>query len=252
VRVRAIACAAAFATATLGALARVDAIGTSSAPIRHLTYAFTYSSESDETYHDSGISPASGLYKAPVSGVADYTTALDDKGTIVVDVVAIQPDNGLIVRVSEDSRKQRDAAPANCLVYGNTDVVCEPDAKINAEEFAVIRLLGRNFADPSKVDANGHWRESRSTPAVSVVSEFAIDKSSSGVLHISTQRVTTEHGAQGFTASAVGKIVYDVYRTLPTSVTDDEITRQEEGGGQHNTTRVQTSLTLTSDSMAGP
>jgi hypothetical protein len=205
-----------------------DAIGNSSGPIRHLTYAFTY------------------------SGVADGAAAVDDRGTIVVDVIAIQPDNGLLVRVSEQSQRVRDAASVKCLVYGNTDVVCEANAKINAEELTVIRLLGRNFADPSKFDANGHRRESRSSPVVSVASDYAIDASGNGILHVSTQRVTTQYGPQGFTASAVGKIIYDVYRTLPTSVTEDETTRSQEANGHYSTTRVQTSVTLTSDSMAGP
>jgi hypothetical protein len=248
-----------------GALAGpADAIGTSSGPIRHLIYSFTYSSLSKETMHTSGIGGATdnggemgkpgptttGATESP-SGSVDYSAGQNDRGTIDIDVMSVEQDTGLVVKVSELSDKDRDAAPATCVVYGNTNVVCDPNAKINAEEFAVIRLLGRSFVDPSQIDANNHWRVANTGPQLSVTSDYTIDKAASGILQITTQRVTQQGGALGFTANADGKITYDTNRTIPTAVFDDEITRSQEGSGQYNTTRVQTSFALASDSMAG-
>ncbi|MDQ2992142.1 MAG: hypothetical protein M3R30_04890 [Candidatus Eremiobacteraeota bacterium] len=254
-----IATTAAFlaATLTLG----VD--GAAPPPVRHLVYAFTYSNSQTQTQHDSGISSndrgsGSGLggdsgglsAAAPSSGVAESKTSVSDKGSILVDVVRVQPDSGLVVSISEKANDRRSALPATCVVYGNTNVICDPNKQINTEELALLRLLGENFIEPAQVDANNHWRVDQSGPQNSDVADFSIGKNDAGMMKITSTRVLKATGAQGFTSTSDGVYTYDYNRLLPTDVFEDETLRQNGGAGTYTTVRTQTTLALATDSAA--
>ena len=68
-----------------------------------------------------------------------------------------QNDGGLIVRISEQGEAIRRAPPATCVVYGNTQVICDPDKTVYPEEYTLLRFLGPKFVDPTQLDANRHW-----------------------------------------------------------------------------------------------
>jgi hypothetical protein len=254
------------AFALLGGLTAMPAraVGESSGPIRHLVYNFTYTSTQTQTLHSSGIGgatdnggemgkPGPGNTSSTESpaGSTSYAAALNDKGTITIDIMAVQSDTGIDVNVSEASDKSRSADVASCVVYGNTNVLCDPNAKINAEEFAVIALLGRGFVSPAQLDAQNHWRVANSGPQLTVATDFTIDRSTGDIFQISSVRVTEQRGAQGFSATQNGKITYDNKRTVPTEITEDETTRTTEGSDSYSETRVQTSFELATDSLAG-
>jgi len=119
-------------------------------PIRHLVYDFAVGIESTLTVHDSGIGQGGERGGPPGipsgTGVNDVRGGTSDEGTITVDVRQQSADGGLVVSVSEVAKNARTAKPALCALYGyNLTVVCDPNVKINEEEIALLRVLGRNF-----------------------------------------------------------------------------------------------------------
>jgi hypothetical protein len=222
-------------------------------PVRRLVYAFTYTNLATMTEHDSGISASSAAgnsARAPISGIAESQAADSDRGTVSVDVLREQPDTGLIVSISEQAHERRSSPAATCAVYGNTNVICDPEMHVNTEELALLRLLGTNFVDVVQIDAKNHWRVDQSGRHLSDVADFTIDKNDDGILHISSVRVLREIDAIGFVSTTDGTIVYDEARAIPTLVVEDETTRQGSGVGSYNTVRTQTSLTLLHDTAA--
>jgi hypothetical protein len=222
-------------------------LGATPAPpaIRHLVYTFTYTNFTTETVHDSGIGR-----NAPVSGFAESHAADSDLGTISIDVLHVQPDTGLIVSIAEQAHNRRSAAPATCVVYGNTNVVCAPDARVNTEELSVLRLLGSNFIETDQIDSKNHWRVDQTGKRTSDVADFSIDRNDDGILKISSQRVMREVDAIGFVSTTDGTITYDYPRFVPVSVVEDETIRQPGSLDRYSTVRTQTSLTLVQDSAA--
>jgi len=262
---RVVAVAAALCIA-LGAVASADTAAP--APLRHLVYDFTYSNTQSQVAHDSGIgngdavgaasrsggapamSPGSLAAPAPGSGVAQSTAATSDRGQIVVDVMRAQPDGGLIVSVSEQAHDKRSALPATCVVYGNTNMVCDTSKQINTEELALLRTLGTNFVDPAQIDAKNHWRVDQSGATSSDIADYSIASTNGSVMKIDSLRVLKESGAQGFTSTTNGAITYDAVHLVPTNLVEDEIVRQGGGMGSYTEVRTQTDLTLVADSAA--
>ncbi len=210
-------------------------------PIRHLVYDFTVSIHTDLTLHGAGFSSG--------TGITDDTSDADDQGTIVVDVMQVAADGGLVVDVSELARNTRSAKPALCAVYGDGRALCAAGAKVNAEEMALLRLVGRGFVDPSKFDSHGHWQEIASAPGFKETSDFTVTKDAGGMLSVALQRVAAETGVRGFTSTTTGTIGYDLPMTVPTALKQTTVTRTQQGVGRENTVTTQLSLKLAADSM---
>jgi hypothetical protein len=134
----------------LAALVAVTAGAPPAAPLRHLVYTFTWGTSNNTEVHTSGMGDGSmGSANGPptsqgsASGMSSFNASVSDKGTITVDVLREQPnDHGLVVTVSEQAQDNRSAVAATCVVFGNTDVICDPNAKINYEELTLLRFLG--------------------------------------------------------------------------------------------------------------
>src|SRR5580658_7861460 len=95
------------------------------APERVLVYSFTV-----------------GLNNRTTDTANEYTNvqknANSDLGTITVSVVGLEADGGLVVNVAEEARTNRSIAPATCVVYSNTNVICGA-AVVTPEETSVLR-----------------------------------------------------------------------------------------------------------------
>lgn len=234
-----------FLAAALGASVGSAARAADVKPIRHLAYAFDVAFASVETDHSSGIGGEG-------SGVTDYRAGNGDKGTISVDVLAVQPDTGLVVRISEEARETRSAKPAMCVVYGNGTPVCDTSVKINEEELTLLRLLGRTFVDQSQIDSKHHWQSATTSPTFSETSDFTIAGEAGGVLKINGQRVSKSEGAQASRTTTNLQIDYDQNKLVPTLVKEDTVMRQNIGMGRDNRLSSMTTLTLVSDSMTAP
>ncbi len=232
------------AVALLYGLAGATAVAQQTKPMRHLAYSFDISITTERTVHDSGIG-GSG------SGTTHYGGGNSDKGTITADVLGAQPDSGLIISIAEQGRGDRSADPATCVVYGIGSVICDPNKKINEEEMSLLRVLGRNFVNPSVIDNKHHWQNAETTPGGKEVNDYTISRDNNdGLLGIDFQRALTVEGAGGYRADTAGTLSYNQKLSVPTQLKEDTVTRTSLGGGQDERTEQQLTLTLTTDSLA--
>jgi hypothetical protein len=235
-----------LAALALGLLLPLEALAQASKPLRHLVYTFTWGTSTDLQMQSSGMTEHGGTSG---SGTSDFGGGTQDKGTITVDVMREQPDRGLVLSVSEQAQGERSALPTTCVVFGNTNVICDSSGKVNAEELALVRLLGPTFVDPAQIDAKQHWRVQENTPDLSTVSDFTIGANSNGILKIAETRAVTGSGSRPYTREVTSAIGYDVNRTIPTSVTEDS-TERSERSNEYQTIKSQTTLQLEADSLA--
>jgi hypothetical protein len=238
--------AARLAALALGLLLPLETLAQTPKPERHLVYTFTWGTTTDLQMQSSGMTEHGGTSG---SGTSDFGGGSQDKGTITVDVMREQPDRGLVLSVSEQAQGARSAPPTTCVVFGNTNVICDSSGKMNAEELSLVRLLGPTFVDPAQIDAKQHWRVQENAPDVSTVSDFTIAANANGVLKIAETRTVTGTGSRPYTREVTSAIGYDISRTLPTSVTEDS-TERSERSNEYQTIKSQTSLQLETDSLA--
>jgi hypothetical protein len=225
-------------------------------PLRHLVYTFTWGSSNNTEVHTSGMGDGSpGSANGPptasgsASGISSFNASVDDKGTITVDVLREQPnDHGLVVAVSEQANNNRSAVAATCVVFGNTDVICDPNAKINYEELTLLRFLGANFVDPNQIDAKQHWKVGETNGPYSVSADYTIASSSNGQMKINEDRIVSPTKTETSTINST--IGYDFNRQLPVAITEYSLERRERGE-QYVTVKMETVLSLQTDSMAG-
>ena len=234
---------ASAAVAALACVAVARAETTTTAPKRHLVYAFTYESRQNGAIpNDVGTQ----------SNASSYTGTLDDKGTIAVDVMQEGSDRGLVVSVSEQGQNTRSAVATTCAVYGDTRVVCDASKHVNSEEYTLLRFLGVNFINPAQIDASGQWTISQSAPPVTLRASYTIKTNDDGVMKIEETRHVKDTSGGYTTLDTQTKIDYNWKRLLPTAI--DEYSNEERHAGVNgiSTTVYQTTLTLQSDSMAKP
>lgn len=218
------------------------------ASLRHLVYSFTYGVQGSLTVHNE--MPNLSSTSSGLAGLHDYNGSEQDHGTITVDVVREQPDTGLIVTVSESATESRKADPATCVTYGTTNVICDPNKRVTSEELAVVRLLGRNFVDPNKMDEKGHWQLAQSNASEAVTDDYSLSPGKSGLVSIQETRVIKVLGVNPSTSDVSATIAYDLNRQLPTNVQEYVIERDSSSTAGIMKTTYQTTLTLISDSMA--
>ncbi len=219
-----------------------------------LVYNFTYSANQAIQARDSNQSvestDASGNYNGGSNGISHYNGSLTDKGTITVKITGKQPDSGLIVSISEQGENVRKAPPATCVVYGNTNVICDPNKTVYTEEYTLLRFLGSNFIDPNQLDANKHWRIGpSSSEGQTVQADYAITGNNNGVMQVGETRKIVTHGSGKLETDIETKIHYDYNRTVPTSVDEYATQRTDAGLNGTSTTTYQTTLSLATDSI---
>jgi len=246
--------AAAFAASPL-------AVQADTAPQRTLVYHFTYSSAQNITARDSssGIeavnsgSPnaaADTLQATNANGMSHYGGSLTDKGTMTVNVLGKQPDGGLIVSISEAGESIRRAPPAECVVYGNTNVICDPNKTVYTEEYTLLRFLGVNFVDPSQLDANRSWSFAQNKPDQTIKASYTINSNNSGIMQIGEVRSIKEVGSGHLETDIQTKIGYNFNTIVPTSVDEYATQYTDSGIGGSQRTNFQTTLQLLTDTMA--
>jgi hypothetical protein len=220
-----------------------------------LVYNFTYSANQNITARDSSdsaepIGNEGGGVGAGGSGMSHYNGNLTDKGTMTVDILKKQSDGALVVSISEQGENIRRAPAATCVVYGNTNVICDPNKTVYTEEYTLLRFLGSNFIDPNQLDAKKHWSVTQNSADENITADYAIDSNSNGTMEIGEKRTVKETGAGHLTSNVETKIGYDFTRTVPISVNEYVTQRTDSGIRGTSTTIYQTTLNLVSDSMA--
>jgi hypothetical protein len=229
-----------------------------------LVYNFTYSASQDivardaldnaeavttSTNNKGGATAISG----GTNGISHYGGTLTDKGTITVDLVKEQPDGAMVVMVSEQGQNVRRAPPAECVVYGNTHVICDASKTVYTEEYTLLRFLGGNFVDPNQLDAAKHWQVvQNSGDGTEVSADYTINGNNNGVMKIGEKRKVRDQGAGHLTTNIETNIGYDFSRLVPISVDEYATQRTDAGIKGNSTTTYQTTLNLVTDTIAKP
>jgi hypothetical protein len=230
---------------SLAAAAMTAGTALADAPIRHLVYDFDVSISTTSTVQSAVTSGE------PMTGSTDFRAGTGDRGQIMIDVMSVQPDTGLVVQVSEKGKSgTRNAAPTTCVVYGNTELICDQsNGQLNQEELALLRLLGRNFISPATIDAKNHWHYATTNPQSQETDDFALGKSDGDLVPVSYQRVLKVTGGSGYDSTSEGTISYNQKLSVPMSVREDTSMRKQAGIGTYDTVQQKITLTLASDSM---
>lgn len=185
-------------------------------------------------------------------GYAGTTTSsgggTGDRGELTVDVLAVQPDSGLVVTIAEQARGSRSADPATCVTYGTGQIVCETGKKINEEEYTLLRLLGKDFVNPALMDSHHHWQLSTTSADTSETNDYTLSNQSNGMATIVLSRDLKVGGPQGYDASTTGHVSYNLRLNMPVSVTEETETRAQTGDSYNRVDQMVT-LRLASDSM---
>ncbi|HEY1883867.1 MAG TPA: hypothetical protein VGG51_12590 [Candidatus Cybelea sp.] len=223
-----------------------------------LVYNFTYSANQNINARDDanpaeayGAPNGNGNDLAQSNGISHYGGSLNDKGTMTVQIVGKpQADRGQVVTISEAGEQIRRAPAATCIVYGNTQVMCDPNKTVYTEEYTLLRFLGSKFIDPNQLDKNKHWQISQDAGPVSATADYTILSNNNGAMQISeTKKLRQAHGGS-LTTDVQSKISYDTGKAVPTSV-DEYVTQRHDNGVQGTSTTIyQTTLQLVSDTMA--
>jgi len=208
-------------------------------PTRHLVYDYTVGTKSDSISDNNEI--ATGAATSDLGGSGS------DSGQIIVDISGVEPDGGLVLAVSETSRSNHSAKPATCVVYSNTNVVCGA-GDVHPEEMSVIRTLSPKFFDASNLDAHRHWQVSNAAAGVTI--DFTATPNADGTsLGIVSER--HEKASNGNTVDAEGKYSYDTAKLIPTSLSEYQTVRQQNGAGAYTTIIIDVTAKLASDSGLG-
>jgi hypothetical protein len=179
------------------------------------------------------------------TAAGEYTNvqrnAASDLGTITVSVVGLSADGGLVVNVAEQGRSNRSVAPAECVIYPNTNVMCGA-AVVTPEETSLLRSLNPKFVDPAALDAKGHWHIA---PGNGVTIDYTAnvqgnDLSISGTRDENSPQAT-DHSEMTYTYSPA-KVV--------TTKSHEYQTVRQLSGTQTGVTTIDVTATLTSDSLA--
>src|SRR5579871_1488641 len=240
------------AFSALTGMARADTTATGTSTSGTLVYNFTYSASQNIAARDDtvqGVDPL-GALSGGSNGMSHYGGTLTDKGTMTVNIVKKQADGALVVMISEQGESIRRASPAECVVYGNTNVICDPNKTVYSEEYTLLRFLAANFVDPSRLDSNKHWQIVQDVNNDHVTADYVVDSNNNGAMNIGEKRTIRQMGAGHLKTDIDTKIGYDFTRTVPTSI--DEYAQQYTDAGIKGSQRTiyQTTLQLVSDTTA--
>ena len=212
---------------------------------RHVVYSFSVGIRSDQHDTDSSMRFQSGGGEAGGTGDTSYLGVASDKGTISVDVLGLEPDGGLVTKVSEAAQNNRNAPVTECVVYPTTNVICG-SGQVNPEETAVLKTMSPKFFDPGALDATRHWHSGSAPAGVSL--DFTVGPVVGNTVTI--QETDNETPPRGNRVNGTDTFTYDLAKTIATNVKEYDTIRQEAGPGQYTNVTVDITAALASDSVA--
>jgi hypothetical protein len=214
---------------------------------RHLVFDFTVGVQNDTHDTDASSKMVNDAGGANANGTGDtsYLGIASDKGTIPVDVFGVEPDGGLVVKVSEDGQNVRKAAAVECVVYPTTNVICA-SGQVYPEELAVVRTLSPKFFDPSTLDAKHHWHQGSEAAGVSL--DFIAGTPAGTIVPISENDDEKVQGGQGSTMHGTDTYSYDMAKNVATQLKEYDTIRKQMGPGQYANIIIDITAQLATDS----
>lgn len=214
-------------------------------PLRHLTYSFHAHEEGMEGGMYNGIN--GGVETE--SGVASDATSDGADGTIDVDILALDQDGSLIVRVAEKvDNEARTRQAYTCNVYGNTSVLCPNGPAPSEAEYVLLSYLGRQFVDAAPWDAQHHWERTFKNQSFDLDENFTLTDLGDGKrVKVHETKKTTLHQTGFASITDDVDIVYNRPMEVPDSIHDDSVS--SDGGGHDSATFA---FDLRADSLSKP
>jgi len=238
-----------FVPALLGVALAISAVPASADQTvqRHLVYDFTVGVQNDTHDTDASSRMNNEAGGANVNGTGDtsYMGVASDKGTIAVDIFGVEPDGGLIVKVSENGQNTRKASPVECVVYPTTNTICA-SGQVFPEELAVIKTLSPKFFDPAALDAKHHWHQGNDAAGVSL--DFTAGAPAGTVIPISEDDNEKVAGGQGNVLHGTETYSYDMSKNLSTQLKEYDTIRKQMGAGQYSNIIIDITAQLATDS----
>lgn len=209
-----------------------------------MEYAFTvnYTGVSEGHYNAIGTR-GSGYSASNVSG--------GRRGTIAVDVVGINTDGSLQVRVAEMLSMPVETRPRQayeCSVYG-TGVVCDQVNQLaTGAEQTLMSYLGRNFVDGAPWDDKQHWHHDDVREKYTDAEDFTlVGDMNATIVTIKEHQHTVYHGNGFVFDDEDTTITYDRSIEAPRAIDDENQTSGGRGSGHSTYT-----FSLLSDSFSKP
>jgi hypothetical protein len=199
------------------------------APERVLVYSFTVGINNRTA--DTAMGEHANVQRNEVS----------DLGTITVSVVGLNTDGGLVVNVAESARTNRSVAPATCITYANTNVICGGSV-VTPEETSILRTLNPKFVDATALDPKGHWHIA---PGGGVAIDYTLSQNGADL----AIRGTRDENSQQGTIHSEMTYTYDAAKLVTTQLHEYETVRQLQGTLTGLST-VEVQATLASDSLS--
>lgn len=158
------------------------------------------------------------------------------RGSIRVDMIGKQSDGSLVVQLTE-SQGQSNAAPATCVVFPTTGLVCDPNKPISAEEVTLLRFLAPGIVDPKQDRPN--WQMQDGGPQSSFKATYSVLQTAGGVMTIGEQRTGKGESGPYSTDESKSTFTYDVARAVPTAI-DDSVVQKTVSYGRYSATLTDT------------
>ena len=213
-------------------------------PLRQLEYRFTADYDGTAEAH---FSDGPGV--VPVGNYATGTVSTGRRGTISVNVLGVAPDGSLAIGASEFiDNTPRAHQEFDCLVYGNTTVVCPVNLPATDAEYALLSYLGRRFVDGAPWDQNSHWQFKDNNQDYETTADFTLHDLGDGknvLVTVNRKVVVHQIGYMNITDDM--KVTYDRSMEIPTEIVDDRTTSYS--GGSHHTAFT---FKLVKDTFAKP
>jgi hypothetical protein len=182
------------------------------------------------------------------SNVAHQIAGSTARGTITLDIVAVDADHTIVADVSEntDTRKQP-VVRVIILPTGIVQIAPGDVQNITAEEQVLLRLLGRDVLSPATV-ARGTWKLSTALPHGNTAEEFhVISASPDGDVKFTLDANTVVKDVVPYDQVTHGTIIYNLTKSLPKSI-ELHMRTHQEGIQKTDTLDQGVSLQLAADS----
>jgi len=216
-------------------------------PLRSLTFEVTYSLVSTSQRRVSGL--ARDNLVDPVVGSTSFSQSfgVDDSGTLKVEVVAATADRGLVVDVSYDGRKTKQAPlrvailPGGQLGYDLKHPICDQAAE-------VLPLLARGLLFDREIEEGASWSDGFDG-RVSEQRTYRVVRVSGTDATFEVETNMRVRGPEGFEGHETGTLDYATDKQVPRRW-DVLLRTHRDTADVNQVTDTHLVATLTSDSFA--
>jgi hypothetical protein len=211
-------------------------------PLRTLTYALEMTIGNVREMHVDAIGSAG-------SGVSNAGAALESKGTINVDVIAVTADGGLVVDVSENA-SNRSHAKVRVAIAKDGAISYDPKQQENVtvEEFALLGWLSRGFYAAPPDPPGTAWDTDVGGQGVTGKNHYRVLSVNGDTVTLDCKTEERKGGADSFDMTRIGTVVYDMKMVAPRSASYQEVNHSQRLG-HYDTTTVSVSLKLANDTF---